>query len=59
MAEIGKAEAHIISKRYHKMAKVENPPTVNVAATNLEAIIAMNPQRKAEELNTLNEKVKI
>lgn len=56
MSELRKAEAHIIPKKYHKMAKAENSPTVEVAATNLDGIMAMNPQFLANELNTLNEK---
>lgn len=56
MSEVRKAEAHIIPKKYHKMAKSENPPLVEVAATNLDGIMTMNPQFMANELNTLNEK---
>ncbi|MCM1060063.1 MAG: hypothetical protein NC452_07190 [Eubacterium sp.] len=56
ISEVRKAEAHIIPKKYHKMAKAENPPLVEVAATNLDGIMTMNPQFMANELNTLNEK---
>lgn len=56
MSELRKAEAHIIPKKYHKMAKAQNPTTVEVAASSLDGIMAMNPQFLANELNTLNEK---
>lgn len=54
--EVRKAEAHIIPKKYHKMAKTQNPPVVEVSANTLNAIMAMNPQVLADQLNVLNEK---
>lgn len=56
MEQVRAAEAHILPKKYHKMAKAPNPPVVNVAATTLDGIMSMNPQHMADELNTLNEK---
>ncbi|MCM1104458.1 MAG: FtsK/SpoIIIE domain-containing protein [Clostridium sp.] len=56
MSELRKAEAHIIPKKYHKMAKAGNSPTIEVAAANLDGIMVMNPMFLANELNTLNEK---
>lgn len=56
MSELRKAEAHIIPKKYHKMAKASNPPVVEISATTLDGIYAMNPQALANELNELNEK---
>lgn len=56
MEEVRKAEAHIIPKKYHKMAKQPSPPTVEVAATTMDGIMAMHPQVMADQLNVLNEK---
>lgn len=56
MQEVRKAEAHIIPKKYHKMAKQPNPPVVEVAATTMDGIMAMHPQVLADQLNVLNEK---
>ena len=56
MEEVRKAEAHIIPKKYHKMAKQQNPPVVEIAATTMDGIMAMHPQVLADQLNVLNEK---
>lgn len=56
MEEVRKAEAHIIPKKYHKMTKQQNPPTVDIAASTLDGIMSMRPSDLAEQLNVLNEK---
>ena len=56
MEEVRKAEAHIIPKKYHKMAKQANPPVVEIAATTMDGIMSMHPQVLADQLNLLNEK---
>ena len=56
MEEVRKAEAHIIPKKYHKMAKQQNPPVVEINATTMDGIMAMHPQVLADQLNVLNEK---
>ena len=55
MSQVKAAEAHILPKKYHKMIK-SNPPTVDINATSLSAISAMNPKQLADEINMLNEK---
>lgn len=56
MEAIHKAEMHIVPKKYHRMAKQPNPPVVDVSATTLDGIMAMQPQALADQLNVLNEK---
>lgn len=56
MGEVRKAEAHIIPKKYHKMAKAGNFSLIEITAANLDGIMTMNPQFLANELNILNEK---
>jgi len=56
MIELRKAEAHIIPRKYHKMAKKPDSPVVEIAAASLDDIMAMHPQALADELNVLNEK---
>lgn len=56
MEALGKAEAHILSKKYHRMAKAPNPPMVEVSAATVDEIMGMHPYVLADELNALNEK---
>lgn len=56
LSEVKKAEAHIVPKRYHKQAKAGSFETIPVSAGSMDGIMAMNPKRMADELNTLNEK---
>lgn len=55
ISQVRAAEEHILCKRYHRMVK-SNPSTVEVDATTLGAISAMDPKQLAEEINVLNEK---
>lgn len=56
MKSVTQAEAHIIPKKYHKLAKSQNPPMVTVDAKDMAAINAMNPKKMADEINALYEK---
>lgn len=51
MAQIRAAEAHIIIKKYHKMAKDNSIKEQELSVLSMSAIMMLNPQKIAEEIN--------